>query len=100
MLHLKQWQIKTFPEDSAPTPGGGDYTNLLFRKMFTENCMEMGDIGARRGEGRTPSVPPPQTLDPPMLNPQNIHEDELILSHLPACVIIARSFEDKPLSPY
>ena len=70
MFHLKQWQIQNLPEDSAPIQAGGGYTNLLFRKMFTKNCMKMKEIGPRGGEGRTPSSPaPPQTLDLPMLNP-------------------------------
>ena len=61
--------IVTVRKKSVADPGfhrGGDNprtggANLLFDKVFTENCMKMKEIGRR---GVSPMPPPP---DPPML---------------------------------
>ena len=59
----RQWQIQDFPDGvgeggSAKLQGEG--ANLLFSKMFPENCMNMKEFGPRGG--RVPGAP----LDPPM----------------------------------
>ena len=50
----------------APTPDFWS-KNLLFGKIFVENCMKMEEIGTRGGGGGPTSIP----LDPPMLKYSN-----------------------------
>ena len=42
-----QWQIHDFPEEGANAKGRG--ANLLFCKLFPENCMKTKEIGQRGG---------------------------------------------------
>ena len=44
IFYPSQWQIQDFPKR-----GGG--ANLLFGNFFAENCMEMIEIGPRKGQG-------------------------------------------------
>ena len=51
---LKQWRIHDFPERGANSQSG--CANLLFCKLFAENCMKMKEFGSQ--DGRVSLVPP------------------------------------------
>ena len=50
-----QWRIQDFPDGGTYPQGGG--ANLLFGKIFLENCMKMKEIGPRGGGGALPWHP-------------------------------------------
>ena len=47
-LHKGQWQIQDSPDEGGANPCVWP-ENLLFGKIFTENCMKMKEIEPRRG---------------------------------------------------
>ena len=55
-LSTTQWRIQDFPEEGAPTPGGGHHP--IIWPIFPENCMKMKKFWARGGR-RVPRGPPP-----------------------------------------
>ena len=64
---LLQWRIQDFPEEGAPTLGGGG-GNMQFCQMFQKrNCMKLKEFGHGAGRGeRVPHAP----LDPPLFCPE------------------------------
>ena len=47
ILFDTQWRVQDFSDGAANPWAWGE--NLLFRKIFTENCMTMKEIGPREG---------------------------------------------------
>ena len=45
IIYYVQWQIQDFPDRDANTWVWGE--NLLFGKIFTENCMQMKQFGPK-----------------------------------------------------
>ena len=48
IYNRSQWRIQDFPEEGAPTPGGGGaltYNFAKFPKNFPKNCMKLKEFG-------------------------------------------------------